>query len=187
MPASPFHFESVGSLLKVPTITPTALSRPAGFRVADTELDGKLTISVGFHPIYDTVVSAIRVDFAQNPSLEGFVGGIHSLGWFVTSNPQIAQFQDALRKFAPGLPASPATASGWTTAKLFELAAQNVPEQPTSQAILDGLWNVKNNDLGGLTYPLTYNREQKTPPTKCFFTVAVKKGQWTGGDKLVCV
>ena len=115
--------------------------------------------SVGFHPIYDTVVSAIRVDFAQNPSLEGFVGGIHSLGWFVTSNPQIAQFQDALRKFAPGLPASPATASGWTTAKLFELAAQNVPEQPTSQSILDGLWNVKNNDLGGLTYPLTYNRD----------------------------
>jgi branched-chain amino acid transport system substrate-binding protein len=143
--------------------------------------------SVGFHPIYDTVVSAIRVDFAQNPSLEGFVGGTHSLGWFVTGNPQIAQFQDALKKFAPGLPASPATASGWTTAKLFELAAQNVPEQPTSQSILDGLWNVKSNDLGGLTYPLTYNRDQKTPPTKCFFTVAVKKGQWTGGDKLVCV
>jgi ABC-type branched-subunit amino acid transport system substrate-binding protein len=143
--------------------------------------------SVGFRPVYDTVVSAIRTDFAQNPSLEGFVGGLHSLGWFVTGNPNIAQFQDALKKFAPGLAPAPATASGWTTAKLFELAAQNIPEQPTSEAILDGLWSVKNNDVGGLTYPLTYNRDQKTPATKCFFTVVVKKGQWTGGDKLICV
>jgi ABC-type branched-subunit amino acid transport system substrate-binding protein len=143
--------------------------------------------SVGFRPIYDTVVSAIRVDFAQNPSLEGFVGGTHSLGWFVTSHPQIAQFQDALKKFAPGLAPGPATASGWTTAKLFELAAQNLPEQPTSEAILEGLWSIKNNNLGGLTYPLTYNRDQKTPPTKCFFPVVVKKGNWTAGDKLVCV
>src|SRR5712691_13473544 len=62
MPGSLLHFESVGSLLNVPTITPTALSRPAGFRVADTELDGKLTISVGFHPISAT----LRIACAEN-------------------------------------------------------------------------------------------------------------------------
>src|SRR5260370_30331119 len=62
MPLSSFHFESVGSLMKVPTITPTALSKPAGLRVDDTELDGKLTMSVGFQPISAT----LRMAWAEN-------------------------------------------------------------------------------------------------------------------------
>src|SRR6478735_8619281 len=40
MPSSLVHFGSVGSLLIVPTITPTDLSRPAGFSVPATEPDG---------------------------------------------------------------------------------------------------------------------------------------------------
>jgi len=34
------HCESVGSIVMVPTITPVDFSRPAGFRVAPTELEG---------------------------------------------------------------------------------------------------------------------------------------------------
>src|SRR6266849_4984221 len=62
MPASSLHFGSFGSLLGVPTITPTDLSRPAGFRVPATELEGKLMISVGFQPIS----AALRIACAAN-------------------------------------------------------------------------------------------------------------------------
>jgi hypothetical protein len=34
------HCVSVGSMVMVPTMTPVDLSRPAGFNVAPTELDG---------------------------------------------------------------------------------------------------------------------------------------------------
>src|SRR5229473_1865126 len=62
MPASSIHFGSLGSLLGVPTMTPTELSRPAGFRVPATELEGKLVISVGFQPIS----AALRIACAAN-------------------------------------------------------------------------------------------------------------------------
>src|SRR4051794_41482717 len=63
MPSSLSHFASVGSLLKVPTITPVALSSPTGFKVADTELDGKFTMSVGFQPISATLRIACAANF----------------------------------------------------------------------------------------------------------------------------
>src|ERR1700722_4588558 len=63
IPSSSFHFESVGSLLKVPTITPTALSKPAGFNVAETELDGKFTMMVPFQPISAAFLIAWAANF----------------------------------------------------------------------------------------------------------------------------
>ena len=62
MPASLSHFRSVGSMVIVPTITPIDFSRPAGFSVAPTELDGKLMIMVGFQPIS----CALRIACAAN-------------------------------------------------------------------------------------------------------------------------
>src|SRR5258708_17993341 len=62
IPPSLVHFGSVGSLFVVPTITPTDLSRPAGFSVPAIELDGKSMITVGFQPISD----ALRIACAAN-------------------------------------------------------------------------------------------------------------------------
>src|SRR5258708_18532262 len=62
MRGSSFHLGSIGSLLVVPTMTPTEFSSPAGFKVPATELDGKLMISTGFQP--DS--AALRIACAAN-------------------------------------------------------------------------------------------------------------------------
>jgi branched-chain amino acid transport system substrate-binding protein len=71
---------------------------------------------------------------------------------------------------------------GWVAAKLLEKAAARMSEPPTSEAILKGLWSIKNDDLGGLAYPLTFNENQTATPQSCWFNVAVKKGSWISPD-----
>jgi branched-chain amino acid transport system substrate-binding protein len=94
----------------------------------------------------------------------------------------IAEMHSVLGKYAPGLAPDVMTASGWTSAKVFELAAKQLPETPNSDAILHGLWSIKDNDLGGITSPLTYVEGQPSKRLGCFWTPTVKGGRWTGGD-----
>jgi branched-chain amino acid transport system substrate-binding protein len=56
---------------------------------------------------------------------------------------------------------------GWVATQLFEDAAANVPDPTTSHAILNGLWTIRNDDLGGTTYPLTFVEGEATPEQYC--------------------
>ena len=141
---------------------------------------------VGFKPIY-VYGPAVRRDFAGNPDLEGFIGTVFTRTWFDTTNPVIAEMHSALSKYAPGLAPDVMTASGWTSAKVFELAAKQLPEKPSSDAILRGLWSIKDDDLGGITSPLTYVEGQPSKRLGCFWTPTVKGGRWTGGDTRMCL
>ncbi len=147
---------------------------------------GRSCESVGYKPVFVSVVSALRTDFAEDPALEGFIGGVHSLPWFNAAHPLMKEFQDVLRKHAAGVAPSPATASGWATAKLFEYATRNISEPPTSQSILEGLWTIQNNDIGGLVEPLTYVKGQPSKKLTCLWAPSVQKGRWVGGDRRIC-
>jgi hypothetical protein len=59
-------------------------------------------------------------------------------------------------------------------AKLFELATQKLPEPPSTEGILEGLWSIKGNDLGGLTAPLTFRRDEKAEYLSCYWVVQFK-------------
>ena len=63
-----------------------------------------------------------------------------------------------------------------------------IGEPPTSEAILDGLWTVKNDNLGGLTHPLTFVKDQKPTPSTCWFNAAIAGNAWASPDgfKLQC-
>ncbi len=52
----------------------------------------------------------------------------------------------------------------------------------TSQAILNGLWTIRNNDLGGTTYPLTFVNGQDAPEQLCGWLVEIVDGQFTSPD-----
>jgi branched-chain amino acid transport system substrate-binding protein len=180
--------------LTQPDYTSHCLSaQSAGAQVVLLSIDGnsihrfgRSCESVGYKPVYVSVVSALRTDFAEDPALEGFIGGVHSLPWFNTANPLMKEFQDVLRKHAAGVAPSPATASGWATAKLFEYATWNISEPPTSQSILEGLWTIQNNDIGGLVEPVTYVKGQPSKELTCFWAPSVQKGRWVGGDRRIC-
>ena len=75
---------------------------------------------------------------------------------------------------------------GWVAGKLLEKAGAGIGEPPTSAAILEGLWGLKDETLGGLTNPLTFVREKPAPPTVCWYNLLVRHGSWTTPDNYRC-
>jgi branched-chain amino acid transport system substrate-binding protein len=142
--------------------------------------------SVGYKPTFVTVVVNVRPSYATDPAIAGFIGATHTVPWFNTANPLMKEFHAVMAKYAPGLAASGATASGWVVAKLFESAVQNLPDPPTPEAILENLWKVKDHDVGGLTAPLTFTKGQPSKMITCFWAPYATNGKWTGGDQRIC-
>jgi branched-chain amino acid transport system substrate-binding protein len=119
---------------------------------------------------------------AREPALEGAVGDAITLPWFLSSHPAIAEFQAAIRERAPGQDVDGAAASGWASAKLFELAAVGISRSPTSAEVLQGLWSIKDETVGGLTMPLTFRRDQPAERRLCYFALRITGGKFTSPD-----
>ena len=168
-------------------------AQSAGAEMFIVSLDGnsvhrvaRSCAGVGFRPIYNTVTVAVQTDFASNPDLDGFVGALWTRSWFDTSSPAIREQQAALKRYGGGQVPGPGLTDGWAVGQLFEAAARNVGDTPTPVQILDGLWSIRNDDLGGLTAPLTFTKGQPAKPVLCFWAAVVQGGKWTGGDKRIC-
>jgi branched-chain amino acid transport system substrate-binding protein len=105
------------------------------------------------------------------------------------NHPAVAEWLATLKQYVPGTGATANAGIGWVSAKVFELAAKAMPDTPTSQAVLEGLWTIKGNDIGGMTRPLTYVKDQPAVQTPgCWFPAKMddSKGGWTG-DYRVCL
>jgi branched-chain amino acid transport system substrate-binding protein len=152
------------------------------FLYFDTNSDERIARScnsVNYHPMYASGADGVIPNIvASYPLLNGMAIGDNSVPWTDTALPSIAEMWTAYHRFAPSLQVGAASVAGWAAAKLFELAAKNIPDPPTTQSLLDGLWSVNNNDLGGLTSPLTFKREQNNPQPLCFWAMQLQGGQW---------
>jgi branched-chain amino acid transport system substrate-binding protein len=137
----------------------------------------------GFKPLWisptmdDTVTSL--------PEFEGAIVVTPAFPWFMRSgSPAIDEYVAAIRTYAPSRLAKSNTfmSWAWVSAKVLEKAAQNVGDKPTSQQILDGLWAMKGETLGGLTAgraAITFTRGQPTPEYFCVYDTKLIKGKWT--------
>jgi branched-chain amino acid transport system substrate-binding protein len=107
--------------------------------------------------------------------------------YVLADSPATEEFRSTMSRFGTGEPLSAAAAQGWVSAKLFERAARGA-EPLSSERILEGLWSLSAETLGGLTAPRTFTREQKTPDVRCFFVMKLTGGAWTAprGSELVC-
>lgn len=138
--------------------------------------------SIGYQPQYAAISSIASLEIASDPNLDGMYVAQPVFPWMVTTNPANVEFLQALAKYAPSVKPSGANNVGWVSAKLFELAAQSVSEPPTSQSILEGLWSIKGNDLGGMTMPLTFTKGQTAPQSGCFWNVQIQGGKYVSPD-----
>jgi branched-chain amino acid transport system substrate-binding protein len=144
---------------------------------------GRSSASIDYHPLYVTIPAAFPTNVTADPNFNGPDGIIASspvLPWLANNNPGIAQMLTALGRYSTGLsPAKQGVQSGWVSAKLFEFAATRLSEPPTSQSLLDALWTLKNNDLGGLAQPLTFSANQNAPQSPiCYWILQVRSGNW---------
>jgi branched-chain amino acid transport system substrate-binding protein len=99
--------------------------------------------------------------------------------YFDTANPAVETYRNALAKYASSVPNSSLDNAYdlyvWAAGKLISAAVGHTSTTPSSATILDGLYRLHGETLGGLTQPLTYTRGQPTV-LPCWFTWNVGNG-----------
>src|SRR3712207_5321402 len=120
-------------------------------------------------------------------ALDGTLGTVATFPYVLSDTPATAEFHAAMTRFGTGDALSAAAAQGWVSAKLFETVAARA-EPLTSERILDSLWNLSGETLGGLTAPRTFARDGRNADVRCFFAMKLSGRAWTAprGAELVC-
>jgi branched-chain amino acid transport system substrate-binding protein len=179
--------------LAQPDFTSQCLSaRNAGAQVVFIASDSQSIIrfadncaNIGFHPLYAWTAQGTKDTLLADKNLEGGVVGSTGAPWFAAKTPAQQEFQRVFAKHAPGADLDGGAITGWTSAKLFEKAVQKLSEAPSPATILQALWSLTNEDLGGLTYPMTFRQgdpNNSVHERTCYWTVVIRDGRWTSPD-----
>jgi branched-chain amino acid transport system substrate-binding protein len=142
----------------------------------------------GYHPTWVTPSSDDSM--LKVPDFENAIAVTTNFPWFMRSGPPaIQEYVNALQRYAPGLltNANAYVSTGWLAAKIFELAAAHVSDAPTSQDILNGLYAMHGETVGGLApgpLALTFTRGQPTPSVFCVIPTRLQHGAWTAPQGL---
>ncbi len=138
----------------------------------------------GYTPKYLAEDGAIGKSFLSVPGLQGMVGIENNLPAEDTSNPAVQTMISAVNKYDPGFVNSanwgPAATGVWASGMLFAAAAKaaNLGANPTSAQVIQGLYGLHGETLGGLAPPLTYKQGQPTT-VDCWFYIGIQNHQFT--------
>jgi branched-chain amino acid transport system substrate-binding protein len=139
--------------------------------------------AVGYHPQYIIAGPSVVPALTTVPSLNGAIIASTAMPWMITGNSSVNRYNEVMRRFAPGVPSDPSGFTGWVSAQLFATAVKSLSDNPTSAEILDDMYTIKNNDLGGITQPLTFTAGQNAPQNPvCWWTIKIVDGHWTSPD-----
>ena len=136
-----------------------------------------------YSPILGLTGSEVEDQMRNDPNMDGALAMSSVFPYFQAGTPATDEFQAAIAKYGPQLARGVGPATGWTTGKLFEKVAAAMPEPPTTEAILRGLWSLSNDTLGGITQPLTFQEGQNSPrDPACWFAMQVSNKTWISPD-----
>jgi branched-chain amino acid transport system substrate-binding protein len=139
----------------------------------------------GYHPSFGVLQTSDEQ--AREPALDGGYFASATFPWVARSTPATREFQEVMQTHAPNVELSAHASSGWVAAKLFERAARDLGEPATSEQVLEGLWSIRDDTLGGLTSALTFRREEPAPSRYCFFAMQMRSGAWAlDSEELRC-
>lgn len=122
----------------------------------------------------------ITSESASDPNLNHIVFGSPTLPWVTTTNPQIKLMNQVLAQFAPGTSPIGSPTLGWTSAQLFAGNSIYWPNknQITSADVLDGMDKLRNDDVGGMTAPLSFHAGQDAKSTVCGYEMEIVNGKY---------
>lgn len=150
-----------------------ALDGPAAARAA------RDCATQGFAP----KIMLLSVDATkETPALPALDGALIPAGVFPTQAkgvPAIERYRQVLATYGPTIGDGGLGALAWAAAELLFAATKDLPDKPTSGDIYRGLWQIKNETLGGLTPPLTFVRNKPPQVKPCVFFWGMENGKWT--------
>jgi branched-chain amino acid transport system substrate-binding protein len=132
-----------------------------------------------YTPLYVGDSIAITANLASDPHLNGLLAGQTNFPWIDSFTPAQAAYQQAVKQYAPNLAGSATTAAEWSAGMLAVAASKALTASPTSAQFLQGLWSIKNNNLGGLAPPLSFNQNAPATPSNCYFLMTLQNGQFS--------
>ena len=170
-------------------------ARQAGAEVIITILDNNSMLRVArscarqsYHPTYGFFDNVTLPSVAQDPAADGAVVAAKAPPWVGRDLPGLAEIHQAFAEAAPGVEVNGAHVNGWVSAKTFEDAARNLADKPTSEDVLNGLWTLDGDNLGGLTYPLHFPKMGNSPRKACWGVVVIQQQKFVApkGSAISC-
>jgi branched-chain amino acid transport system substrate-binding protein len=135
-------------------------------------------VAQGYHPIYAVDSLAVTATLTSDSNLNGLLAGQSDFPWIDSDTPAQALYQQAMKTYAPNVAGSASTSSEWTAGMLAVAADKYLTATPTSAEFFQGLWAIKNDNLGGLAPPLTFTQNQPATPEPCYWLMTIKNGQF---------
>jgi branched-chain amino acid transport system substrate-binding protein len=110
-----------------------------------------------------------------------------------TDVPGVTEWQNAMKRFAPNQALEQSMLLAWGAGKLFEAALAKVADQAragdvTKDLVLKGLWQIKNEKLGGISPGVSFNQDKPATYVDCYYTLKITKGGWNAprGSAAAC-
>lgn len=188
-----------------PDFTAPCLSlKNAGANMAIVGISPTVTLNIigsclrqGYNGAFMTVGGLINPGWNKEASLNGTKVYVLDDVWpsYQDSTPAQKEYFAAINQYAPGMLTNPGynayVQDVWAGMQMFAAAAEAAKIGPnsTSADLLNGLYTIHNETLGGLIGPVTYSKSATTQVANCYFVSLLEHGQWTEplGAKAQCV
>jgi branched-chain amino acid transport system substrate-binding protein len=151
--------------------------------------------AIGYRPLLSTSAALFSPGQAADPLVRSFgvASSTGSAPWMLDDTPGLREYHRVLSAWAPATPPDAWSMIAFTSAKLLEAAlaqvASAVARGPiTPELVLQGLGDIRNESLGGLTVGLSFRPGQAHGTSGCVFLEQLGTAGWTAprGSHPVC-
>jgi branched-chain amino acid transport system substrate-binding protein len=141
-----------------------------------------------YHPVLaGTYNLGIQATLDQGPILDGLILASRTPAY--SSSPLLADYRDAMTKFQPGKPLGDVGAGAFVNGALLEKYASKflAKQTVTSQDLLDLLYSLHGEKLGGLLPGITFQKNDNRYLTnQCISPVKLQGGKFVQNGGFVC-
>jgi branched-chain amino acid transport system substrate-binding protein len=143
----------------------------------------------GFKVPIVTASLATIASTTKDPNLEGLLSPVGTFPYVANDLPAEGEYAAAIARYAPTLEQSSATSAVWVSGALLREVSKALPPTVTPADFLKGLYQIKNNTLGGVAPPLTFIEGKPAPDFTCYFIQKIVGGKFTApqGSKQTCL
>ncbi len=177
--------------------------KSAGVNTLFLGLDGSAIIravrscaSLNYFPTIATGAVGVSAAVAADAGVRrnGMYLGNGVVPFMTTDSPGIRAFHDAFSRFAPSTPEEQQALLGWSAGKLFEAALAKVATAAragdiTTELILEGLWQLKNEKLDGLGPGASFVQGSPAKLLECYYPIRLDRQGFSApqGSRLECL
>lgn len=151
--------------------------------------------ALGYEPAVAVGAISVSAEVSNDQNLRamGLFLGTGNAPFVSSDTPGGREFRAAYDAYAPGSSIDQNSIYAWTSGKLLEAAIAGVAAQATgpltTQLVLEGLWTIKAETLGGLAPGITFAKEARPKVSDCYYALAIDENGYSApiGSKLTCL